>query len=62
MALKYVSVAGSIGSLTSRFSERFRSSRRVSLEKAPSSISEIWFPVKSILFRVTVDRCSGGQS
>lgn len=56
LALKYISLAGSIGSLTSLFSARFSSSRRVSLEKAPSSISEIWFPVKSILFRVTVDR------
>lgn len=56
LALKYISLSGSMGRLTSLFSERFRSSRRVSLEKAPSSISEILFPVRSILFRVTVDR------
>lgn len=56
LALKHVSLAGSIGSLTSLFSARDNSSSRVSLEKAPSSISEIRFPVRSILFRVTVDR------
>lgn len=53
LALKYVSLGGSMGSLTSLFSDRFRSSRRVSLAKAPSSISAILFPVRSILFRVT---------
>lgn len=61
LALKYISLSGSMGRLTSLFSERFRSSRRASLEKAPSSISEILFPVRSILFRVTVDRWGGGH-
>lgn len=56
LALKDVSLAGSIGSLTSLFSARDNSSKRVSLAKAPSSISEIRFPVRSILFRVTVER------
>lgn len=56
LALKDVSLAGSIGSLTSLFSARDNSSSRVSLENAPSSISEIRLPVRSILFRVTVDR------
>lgn len=54
LALNTVTLAGSIGSLTSRFSARDNSSRAVSLENAPSSISEIRFPVRSILFRVTV--------
>lgn len=55
LALKDVSLAGSIGSLTSLFSARDNDSSRASLENAPSSISEIRFPVRSILFRVTVD-------
>lgn len=55
LALKDVSLAGSMGSLTSLFSARDNTSSRVSLEKAPSSISEIRFPVRSILFRVTVE-------
>lgn len=62
LALKYISLAGSIGSRTSLFSDRFRSSSRVSLEKAPSSILEMLFPVRSILFRVTEDRWSGGHN
>lgn len=57
LALKEVSLAGSIGSLTSLFSARDNSSSRVSLENAPSSISEIMFPDRSILFRVTIDTC-----
>lgn len=54
LALKAVSLAGSIGSLTSLFSARDNSSSRLNLENAPSSISEIKFPVRSILFSVTV--------
>lgn len=56
LALKVVSFAGSMGSLTSLFSDRDNSSSNESLEKAPSSISEIRFPDRSILFRVTADR------
>lgn len=45
---------GSIGSLNSLFSARVSSSRWVSLEKAPSSISEMRLAVRSILFNVAV--------
>lgn len=54
LALKDTSLKGSIGSLTSLFSARDSCSSMVSLEKAPSSISEIMFPVRSILLSVTV--------
>jgi len=56
LALKTLSLAGSMGSLTSLFSDRDNSSSRVSFENEPSSISEIKFPVRSILLRVTVER------
>jgi hypothetical protein len=50
LAFNVVSLLGSIGSFVSRFSARKSSSSLVSLEKAPSSISLIMFPVRSILF------------
>lgn len=53
LALKEMSLTGSIGSLTRLFSANDSSSSIVSFEKAPSSISDIRFPVRSILLKVT---------
>ena len=47
-ALNVVSLGGRTGSFTSRFSARESSSNNRSFEKAPSSISSILFPLKSI--------------
>lgn len=52
LALNDTSLLGSAGSLASLFSARVSSSRLGSLEKAPSSISAIRFPVRSIRFNV----------
>lgn len=51
-ALNVVSLGGRTGSFTSRFSARESSSNNKSFEKAPSSISSIIFPLKSILLKV----------
>lgn len=52
LALNETSLLGSIGSLVSLFSVRVSSSRFGSLEKAPSSISAMRFPVRSIALNV----------
>ncbi len=54
LTLRDPSLAGSIGSLTSLFSASVSSSSWASFEKAPSSISEIRLPVRSILLSVAV--------
>ncbi len=54
LTLRDPSLAGSIGSLTSLFSANVSSSSWASFEKAPSSISEIRLPVRSILLSVAV--------
>ncbi len=54
LTLRDPSLVGSIGSLTSLFSASVSSSSWSSFEKAPSSISEIRLPVRSILLSVAV--------
>lgn len=56
LALRVVSLLGSMGSLISLLSDRLSSSRFGSLEKAPSSISLIMFPLRLILFNVSENR------
>lgn len=55
-ALNVVSLGGRTGSFTSRFSARESSSNSRSFEKAPSSISSILFPLKSILLKVALQK------
>lgn len=55
-ALNVVSLGGRTGSFTSRFSARESSSNSRSFEKAPSSISSILFPLKSILLKVALHK------
>lgn len=52
LALNVTSLVGSMGSFASLFSARISSSRLGSFEKAPSSISSMRFPVRSILLNV----------
>lgn len=54
LASNEYSLVGSVGSLVSLFSARLSSSRWGSFEKAPSSISVMRFPVRSILLNVAV--------
>lgn len=54
LASNEYSLVGSVGSLVSLFSARLSSSRLGSFEKAPSSISVMRFPVRSILLNVAV--------
>lgn len=53
-ALNKTSLVGSGGSLVSLFSARLSSSKLGSFERAPSSISEMRFPVRSILLIVAL--------
>lgn len=55
-ALNVVSLGGRTGSFTSRFSARESSSNNRSFAKAPSSISSILFPLKSILLKVAIHK------
>lgn len=55
-ALNVVSLGGRTGSFISRFSARESSSNNRSFEKAPSSISSILFPLKSILLKVALHK------
>ena len=61
LTLSDMSLGGSAGSLVSLFSARVSSSRLASFEKAPSSISLMRFPVRSILFNVTGRKEEGGK-
>lgn len=62
LALNKISLLGSMGSLVSLFSARINSSRLWRLAKAPSSISAMTFPVRSILLNVTGNKRERGST